>query len=712
MTQDTSAVEQYPDGVWLLELAPLWDELAVPSALVAALGITASGNDGVEAVEHFVCSYLSNRQVLLLFDNCEHLTAAVARLVHTLLTRCPGVSVLATSRALLGLPGEVALAVPPLSLPPRDRAEATELLASDAVALFCERAQAARPPFRLTVANAEAVAGICRRLDGIPLSLELAAARVRMLTVNQIFQRLSDCLGLLTGGPRTAGPRQQTLRATLDWSYDLLSPREQAALRQLAVFPDSFDLEAAVAMLECQGPGEPGSATDTGGFELVSRLIDQSLVVVHSTGEERRYRLLEPIRQYTCEKLAEADETEAARDRHRDFFLTHATAFLCSGLPGLTHARRIFADQANYRAALEWSWQQRNIAAALHLVVVQINTWMWVGDPQGRQWLERVLAEPEPANDPARVYALAEAAVMLHDSRQPDPGREKHLMREAAALARRLGDWQAAAAIDFGFAEFELAWGHMGEARSHIEAALSAHERFGSRASVGWCHEHLGWVAVAEHEHERARAHFERAVELARTDGEDELLAAHALAAVAPLTALLGDSDRGLRLAEEAILAAGGLAVPGALIMALVRAGETAILAGRHRRASEIIAELLELLHHLGSRRWVADTLEMAALVLESRKDEEAAVEVLGASEALRAASGENCRGSRAVSAEIQRGRDRLIAALGPHRFADHKARGQKLAPEAVIAEVLARLGARWSTTAGDHMPPKGEAST
>jgi predicted ATPase len=674
-----SAVERYPDGVWLLELAALWDEKAVPFALAAALELRASGGASPDAVEHLLCRLLSGRRVLLIFDNCEHLIGAAARLIHVVLTGCPGVNVLATSRTLLDLPGEVVVAVPPLSLPPSDQTATHELLASDAVALFCERAHAARPPFRLTGANAGAVAGICRRLDGIPLALELAAARVRMLSVNQIFERLGNCLGLLTGGPRTAGPRQQTLRATLDWSYDLLSPDEQAALRRLAAFPASFDLEAAVAVV----------GTDIDGFELVSRLIDQSLVVVLSAGDQHRYRLLEPIRQYAADKLAEADEVDAARDRHRDFFLNQATASLRSGLPGLAHGRRIFADQANYRIALEWSWQQRNLSAALSLTVAQINTWMWLGDPQGSQWLERVLAEPESLDDPARVYALAEAAIMLHDSRQPDPEREKHLLQEAAALARRLGDVQPIAAIEFGFAEFELAWGHPVEARLHMEAALTAEERFGSMASVGWCHEHLGWVAVAKHDHKRALAHFEQAVELAQTDGRDEFLSAHALAALAPLTALLGDSERGLGLAEEGIRAARGLTVPGVLPMTLVRAGETAILAGRNRRAGEIVAELLQLLQDFGSRRWLADALEMAALVLDSG---EAAVEVLGASEALRTASGESCGGSRTISAKIQRCRNRLIADLGPERFAGHNGRGRDLSPEVVVAETLTRL--------------------
>jgi tetratricopeptide (TPR) repeat protein len=282
---------------------------------------------------------------------------------------------------------------------------------------------------------------------------------------------------------------------------------------------------------------------------------------------------------------------------------------------------------------------------------------------------------------------------MVQDSGQPDPEREEQLMREAAALARRLGDPEVIASVDFGFAELELALGKTAEARTRIEAALAAYERFGSPGSVGWCHDHLGWVEVAEFDYRRAHSHFERAAQLARVEGGDQWLAAHALAALAPLAVLVGDPERGSRLADEAVAAARSLPTPAVLYMSLARAAETAILAGSFRQAGDILGELLGLLRDVRSRRWLADALEMAALVLEFRDHPVTAVEVLGASAALRASSGEKHGGSRALAAEVRRSRDRLGAMLGPDRFANHQARGGKVPPEAVTDQVLARLG-------------------
>lgn len=688
----TGAATRNRDGAWLCELGPARDETSILSVLTALFGITANGLHQIDTTEHLICDHLATRKVLLVFDNCEHLIPVVGRLVDTLLRTCPGVSVLATSRTPLGVPGEVVVAVQPLSLPPSDRVDVADLMTSDAVALFCARARDARPEFELTDANARAVVGICRQLDGIPLALELAAARIRMLTVYEMGERLDMCFRLLTGGNHTTVARHQTMRAALDWSYDLLPPVEQAALRRLGVFPDRFNLDAALAMVTPEGRDESGAVCELDGFELVSQLVDKSLVVADSTGAETRYRLLEPLRQYAAEKLNDVGELEAARDRHRDFFVAHFEGWR-SQLHGLTHAHRIFADEPNYRAALEWSWRHSNIEAALCLVAIQSGMWVQTGDPQGRPWMERVLAEPEPAEHRARAMVLGAMAVALqHDSGRSDPERAEHLIRDASAMARRLGDREAIAWIAMAAGEVELSSGNTGEAREQIEAALDAYQGFGSWASVGWCHEHLGWVAVAEHDDERAQQHFERAVELGRRHDEGGWLVAHAMAALAPLSVALGDAELGLRQADEAARCARRVGVRAVIVMALVRAAETAILASEYRRAGDYLEELFALLRDVGSRRWVADALELATLVLESRGDAAAAAEVLGASAALRAASGERSGGNRALGSEIQRCRERLTISLGPDRLEHDEERGRRLSPEAAIANLLIRL--------------------
>ena len=290
-------LEDFPDGAWLVELGPVNEPGLVAPTLMAALGLTSAGAAvGPGSLTDRLCEHLEERRVLLLFDNCEHLLDATAELVRQLLSRCPAISVAATSRELFGLPGEIAWRVPPLSVPSTEVAGVADLAGSDAVTLFCERARAAQPGFDLSAANAVAVGQICRRLDGIPLALELAAARIRVLGAHQIAERLDDRFRLLKGGARSSVPRHQTLRATVDWSHDLLPVPERTALRRLSVFPGSFDLEAAEAVV-----GEDAGLGAAGGFDvldLVSRLVDKSLIGVEGGSVDVRYRLLETVREY------------------------------------------------------------------------------------------------------------------------------------------------------------------------------------------------------------------------------------------------------------------------------------------------------------------------------------------------------------------------------------------------------------------------------
>jgi predicted ATPase/class 3 adenylate cyclase len=316
-----AALKVYTDGVWMVELASLRDGAQLASAVAAALSFETSTFDSPQALEDRLIRHLETRQTLLLLDNCEHLLDTIARLIHALVTRCPGVTVVATSRERLGVPGETVWTVPPLSLP-SPAATVEELTGSDAVTFFCERARAAQPTFALDTTNAATVARICRRLDGIPLALELAAARIQVLSPTQLASRLDDRFRLLTGRERIAVPHQQTLRATIDWSYQLLSPREQRALARLAVFPDTFDLEAAEAVISGGGGVAPEDSVD-----VLCRLVDKSLVVIHSEGTTPRYRLLQTIRQYGIEKLAETDEEITTRRRHRDTFVARVQAW-------------------------------------------------------------------------------------------------------------------------------------------------------------------------------------------------------------------------------------------------------------------------------------------------------------------------------------------------------------------------------------------------
>ena len=310
-----AVIDQYPDGVWLVELGPLADPALVTPRVATALGVR-------ETAEQPLASALSNalrqRHMLLVLDNCEHLLDACAQLIDGLLRTCPDVRVLATSREPVGIGGEVAWRVPSLELPDAEPSASLEqLLLKPAVQLFVQRAMAARPRFALTVGNAQAVVQICRRLDGIPLALELAAARIEALTAEQIAQRLDQRFRLLTGGSRAALPRQQTLGATLDWSYDLLGKHERLLFERLAVFTGGWTLEAAEAV--CAGRGLDSEDV----LDVLAQLTRKSLVVADEVADgAERYSLPETVRDYARQKLAMRGSAQigALRERHAEFY--------------------------------------------------------------------------------------------------------------------------------------------------------------------------------------------------------------------------------------------------------------------------------------------------------------------------------------------------------------------------------------------------------
>src|SRR5262245_5916421 len=304
-------LERFPDGAWWVELAPLADERLVGSAIAESLGVRPlPGMTELQAAG----ACLAERRALIVLDNCEHLAQACAEAAEALLSAAPEIVVLATSRAPLTAAGETEWRVPSLSLPALNDEENG---ASDAVVLFVERAAAARPDLSLSPDDAEHVAAICSELDGMPLAIELAAARVRMLSVAQIAAGLSDRFRLLTGGPRTALPRLKTLRASVDWSYELLSDSERVLLSRLAAFAGGFTLKAAEEV--CGGEAIESEHV----LGLLGSLVDQSLVIAEATESGVRYRLLETVRQYGLERLADADE-DRVRARHRDHFLALA----------------------------------------------------------------------------------------------------------------------------------------------------------------------------------------------------------------------------------------------------------------------------------------------------------------------------------------------------------------------------------------------------
>ncbi len=420
----------FRDGVRLVDLTTLRNGEALPHAVSEALGLR---DESPQRPMSSLMELLEGRQLLLVLDGCEHLPQAVAMLAGKLLGAAPEVRILATSREILGAEGEYVLTVPPLSFPEPGR-PATAPAQYDAVDLFAERAAAVQPAFSVA-GNIEAVSALCARLDGIPLAIELAVARLRALSVTQILDRLDDRFELLTSQRRTLVPRHQTLRAAIDWSFELCSADERTLAARLSVFSGDFDLEAAEQV--CSGDGIP--AQDV--FDLIVALLDKSILVRTETTGTARYRFLETIREYAQSILASSGEEPALRRRHRDHYRRLAGRALQEwfGPHQLEWVHRLRHDRANLRAALEFSLGEPGEAgAALEIVASLWHYWISLAGSfnEGRHWLERAL-ELAPEATPARADALWVAAWFA--LRQGDVDAAPPLLRECRDLAQRLG---------------------------------------------------------------------------------------------------------------------------------------------------------------------------------------------------------------------------------------------------------------------------------
>lgn len=571
---------EFPDGVWLVEL----DSLAEPSLVAReAASVLGVGERPKREMGRELAAALRDERCLILLDNCEHLLGACAELAEGLLSRCPHLAVLATSREPLGAAGERVWPVPALSVPDSSSLEA--VARSESARLFAERASAASPGFELTEANAPAVAEVCRRLEGAPLAIELAASRVRSMTSAQISARLDDSLGLLAPGLRTAPPRQSTLRATIDWSYDLLSTGERALLRDLSGFSGSFTLEAAEEVCETgPGDGDHGSVLD-----LLSRLVDKSLVRALREGEAARYRLPEVIRQYAVEKLEEAGEADAVRRRHAVFFRNFAE----EAEPGLDGPEQGFwldlvgEELDNLRAALSWAADSGEAELALRLSTAP--AWFWLRRGrlvEGRALVERALevgAGPE--------LAVAKAVHVCGGLAWAQGDREAAALRlgEAAARFRKLDDyefrdaWLSSALSTYSLER--LGGGETGEALASAEESVTFGRGAGEGSELARALGVLGLARLAAGDFEGAREPLEESAALCRRLGDGWLLS-FPLGNLAAMALGAGDYGRAQSLAEESVRALRGLGEKWLLSISLAYLAATHAARGRARRAT------------------------------------------------------------------------------------------------------------------------------
>jgi non-specific serine/threonine protein kinase len=589
----SEVLHRYPDGAWFVDLSAIADAALVPQALATVLRVRE--REGLPLVDAIAAELRANQcrlQCLVVMDNCEHVIDECATLAATLLAACPQLTVLCTSRAPLHVTGEAIWKLEPLSLPDAGAPVSLEAARrAEAVQLFCERASLSEPDFELTDANAATVVQVCQRLDGIPLALELAAARVGLMPLDSLLALLEDRFSVLRR--RGVATRQQTLRAAIGWSYDLLGADEQRLFRGLAVFRGGFTVEA----VEHVWPDPDGA----GVAATLAALVDKSLVT-RVPGPVERYRLLETVRRYARDRLRESPDVDGVRERHLAFFaaLAERGGQELSGPNQAVWLERFAAEHDNVRAALEANLA-RDPDARLELVLALERFWPVAGHlSEGRMWFESVLSEP------------AGFAV------QPTPARARAL-NAAAGLAWLQGD--------------------IADARAKLEASLAIWRALGTETGIQSCLANLGVVASTQGDWPAASAYFEESLALATQLG-NELVMAILLGNVGVLAAFLGDHDVALaRLTEslEIMRRAGDAA---RVANALANVGMLALYRRDVDSARASYEQALRLLEPVGEPQSVAECLEGMAW-LETRAGRPGrALRLGGAAAALREALG------------------------------------------------------------------------
>jgi predicted ATPase/transcriptional regulator with XRE-family HTH domain len=592
----------YPDGVWWVELAWLYDPGLVPQAIGGALGLRDQTS---RPMLDQLGDYLRAKRLLLLLDNCEHLIAACAACADTLLRAVPDLRILVISREPLGIAGETTYRVPSLETPdPEHLLPLASLVHYEAVRLFADRGAAVLPGFAVTEASGPAVAEICARLDGIPLAIELAAARIRALPLEQLRSRLDDRFRVLTGGSRLALPRHRTLRATIDWSYGLLTEAERDLLRRLAVFAGGWTLEAAEAV--CSGDG----VAEDEVLDLLARLVDKSLVILEFPGDRGRYRMLETLRQYGVELLEGRGKLFAWRQRHADFFLALAEEAepKLYGPEQDVWLARLEAEHGNLRAALEWLAAEGKSAEGLRLAGALWRFWDVRGHwAEAQTWLGEMLRLADPGADrAARAKALMGAGGCAYYQRDYPAAMAQ--WEESLQLCRELGDRQTAARVLIYQGWLANDTGRFAEACRLYEEGLAICREIGDRQGTAWALARLGIARYWEGDLAGSLPLLEQGLALSR-QLDDKLGMAQWAYLLGQVNMGLGNIAAGLALTEEAILLSRELGDRRGLGFCLFQRGFGAIQQGDLGTARLSLREGLLLFRELGDPMGIAGLL-------------------------------------------------------------------------------------------------------
>ncbi|MBI5302788.1 MAG: tetratricopeptide repeat protein [Chloroflexi bacterium] len=622
--------DAFAQNIAWVEFAPLSDAALVPSAVAQILDVRESADQSLtQSLTHF----LRAQQILLVFDNCEHLIAACAHLAEELLRACPQIAILATSRESLNVPGEIAWRVPPLQIPDPQITTAEVLLASESARLFIDRASLVDQTFAANPHNANAIAQICSRLDGMPLAIELAAARVKLLPVEQIAARLDDRFRLLNLGSRTAPPRHQTLRAVIDWSYGLLSPTEKILFRRLAVFAGGWTLDAAesVCSIQFSEISEEYSPTDV--LDLLARLVDKSLVIAQN--DVALYHMLETIREYAREKLIEANELQLLQARHCDFFVRLAEA----GEPKLKGAEarqwmdRLESEYDNIRAVFEYA-MANDVAPAVRLAWALVMLWVRRGYLiEGRNILMQLLARPETQGaSHLRLQALK--AIGYLQIYIQDSVAVRTYFEEGLAIAKMLEDEGEIAFTLHGIGRAFIFLNDYAAARPWIEESLVLYRKMGARWGEAQSLYSLGAVMNQLGDHQRSQLLLEESLEKFRALG-DICDSVWPLSVLASMAREQGDLKRAIEIYDQCIEIDKHVGDRVHLDRKLISLGLIFEQQGDYHRAAQLLTEGLEIMKRRGRPIMFVYSLIGTANILREFGKPTVAARLLGAADAL-----------------------------------------------------------------------------
>ena len=603
-------VDNYIDGIWLIELAPLANPMHVPQAVATILSVREQPD---QPILTSLMDYLRPKNMLLVLDNCEHLIDACARLTEALLRACPDLQILATSREALNIAGEIAWTVPSLSLPDIEQKSLTfaELSQYEAVQLFVDRAVVVQPGFKLTELNAQAVAQVCQRLDGIPLAIELAAARMKVLQSAEIVARLDDRFNLLTTGGRTALPRHQTLRAAIDWSYDLLPKSERVLLQRLSVFVGGCTL-AAVEQVCTNEVGREGILSSQ-VLDLLSRLVDKSVVIAQT--DIGRYRMLETIRQYGYEKLVESGEAEMIHQRHLEWLVQFAKEAdpKLRGPEITVWARQLDDEFDNIRTALEWGFEHgRSSDGAELLGALAWYNFLRSNDREAKRWSEKAESLTRDAPSSVRAEAFFALGIALTDL-----GEEEHadfVLQQALTHYRAVENQLRIAFVLNTLGIIKHRQGKSDQAEHYYQEALTIRRAIGDKWGITHTLQNLGGIALDKEDYTNATTLYEEGIELSK-ELVDERMVARYQSFLGTISYAQGDLKRAGDLLRRAVFALWHMRENSSLFQAVRPLSQVMVMEGQPLRAAQMLSAMEFAREELGVQLPTSDRAEVEQII-------------------------------------------------------------------------------------------------